>query len=638
MAPTVRSITAGSKAAQEATRASRSASAQSIYAGRPSTGKVWDAGTATTHGPQRPTYHGHPDQKVTSPGDASHHPMTPKALKDNWDTVSTSMNNRIENRRRYGKHGRLLVGAGAGGFGITAGTIPITNAINNRKYKKLTTRKPVAKGLKMPKNPFRIAPRAKSWERDNVGLRVAGRQHGAYNVSTMDEPINLADHAKKPPMERLGQRFANSPGALESSAYIGLGAGAVAAVPATHKSKTRLEAAQRAKNNRRKVITKSVLNDPALIRAHFGSPRRIARTLKSNPQLVAFGGAGVASGAAQHPAITRHMDTKEKHRSDLGTAGVTGAIGGQSAYQLATYGSNAYANANHDALTYKDPVKRRGYKDPKQKKILEAHKAKYGLNNPKVTSDYKGFYRNMPDSVHSGKHLRINAHLTTGKRGVAIGTAATAVGALTSMGAVGKKPVAKAFPKLQAHARKKATKYLTSLIEPIDKPIVHHTMRAAVLGGVGGGAMGGAAGAAVIGHRQKVEKGLYSRESRPSVLRATEFGVGAGIAAWGLGRSPMLGAALGRGVKMATARGNNQALQALRMAQATQGILRRGTAPGERAVRQVRALNQAIERVPRAIRPEVASAAGILLVANAHPVNRTSYRPVSTNVQFRRVF
>lgn len=100
----------------------------------------------------------------------------------------------------------------------------------------------------------------------------------------------------------------------------------------------------------------------------------------------------------------------------------------------------------------------------------------------------------------------------------------------------------------------------------------------------------------------------------------------------------MLGAALGRGVKMATARGNNQALQALRMAQATQGILRRGTAPGERAVRQVRALNQAIERVPRAIRPEVASAAGILLVANAHPVNRTSYRPVSTNVQFRRVF
>lgn len=138
--------------------------------------------------------------------------------------------------------------------------------------------------------------------------------------------------------------------------------------------------------------------------------------------------------------------------------------------------------------------------------------------------------------------------------------------------------------------------------------------------------------------KSQLSKALYSQESKPSLLRYAGMGIGGGLTAWGLGRSGMLGSALGRGVKAATARGNTNALEALRLAQATQGLLRRGTAPGERGIRQIRALNTAINRVPASIRPEIAAASGIYLMGSSHPVNRTSYRQVSTDVSFRRAF
>jgi hypothetical protein len=55
-------------------------------------------------------------------------------------------------------------------------------------------------------------------------------------------------------------------------------------------------------------------------------------------------------------------------------------------------------------------------------------------------------------------------------------------------------------------------------------------------------------------------------------------------------------------------------------------------------VRRIRALNTAINAVPNSIRPEVATAAGLLLTSHSRPVNRTSYRPIGTNVQLRRVY
>lgn len=137
------------------------------------------------------------------------------------------------------------------------------------------------------------------------------------------------------------------------------------------------------------------------------------------------------------------------------------------------------------------------------------------------------------------------------------------------------------------------------------------------------------------GHRQEVGKALYARERRPSAVRVLETSAGLGLAAWGLGRSPMLGRALARGVKQAGRSGNANALSALQLAQASQGVLRRGTMPAERHIRQIQRLDQAINRVPASARPEIAAAAGILLTGHAHPVFRDNYRPVGMTGRVR---
>ncbi|HEY5787494.1 MAG TPA: hypothetical protein VIT65_22240 [Microlunatus sp.] len=150
----------------------------------------------------------------------------------------------------------------------------------------------------------------------------------------------------------------------------------------------------------------------------------------------------------------------------------------------------------------------------------------------------------------------------------------------------------------------------------------------------------GAIGAAHLASRQgnqnkKVAKALYAREERLSPLRVLQLGAGAGLAAWGLGRSPVLGAALARGLKIATGKNNRDAMTALQYAMAAQGALRRGTAPAEHSLRQVRRINDAINRVPAALRPELAATAGLLLAGHAGPVHTTSYRPVSMTVRPR---
>jgi hypothetical protein len=141
------------------------------------------------------------------------------------------------------------------------------------------------------------------------------------------------------------------------------------------------------------------------------------------------------------------------------------------------------------------------------------------------------------------------------------------------------------------------------------------------------------AGRAVDAADSGVSKTLYAREQRLSPLRVLELGAGAGLAAWGLGRSPVVGHALARGLRLAAGKNNQDAMTALRYAMAAQGALRRGTAPAERSLRQVRRINEAINKVPSAVRPELAATAGLLLAGHAGPVNTTSYRPVSMPVR-----
>ena len=128
-------------------------------------------------------------------------------------------------------------------------------------------------------------------------------------------------------------------------------------------------------------------------------------------------------------------------------------------------------------------------------------------------------------------------------------------------------------------------------------------------------------------------KSLYARDRQVSGTRVLATGAGLGLTAWGVGRSGMVGRALARGIRSAEGAQNAHAVEALQRAQAVQGVLARGTAGGERRLRQIRAVDEAVRRVPASVRPEVAAAAGILLVGQAHPVRRDRYTPVTIRVR-----
>lgn len=152
-------------------------------------------------------------------------------------------------------------------------------------------------------------------------------------------------------------------------------------------------------------------------------------------------------------------------------------------------------------------------------------------------------------------------------------------------------------------------------------------IRAGVIGSTGMTGM-----AIAHGRREPVRKALYQREERTSPTRALGFLAGGTLAAYGFGHSKMVGSAIARGVKMAQRGEYDGVAEAMQRANAARGSLRAGMAPGEAAIRRVKALNDAIERVPRAVRPEVALVAGTMLAGHATPVRRTHYRPVSTPV------
>ena len=192
-----------------------------------------------------------------------------------------------------------------------------------------------------------------------------------------------------------------------------------------------------------------------------------------------------------------------------------------------------------------------------------------------MPSDFKGYNRNYPLELPGARHVRANARISTGKTGFAIGTAATAAGAALGM-------------KASTRGRR-------------------------LQSGDGG---------------ERVHKALYIKDQRPSILRTAEMGLGLGLTAWGIGRSGMIGRALARGVKFSRGRNDASAVQVLQMAQAAQGVLRAGTAPAERNLRQIQTINRALNSVPGPIRGDVATAAGVLLASNAHPIRREGYRPI----------
>lgn len=716
------------------------------------------------------------------------------------DTATDKANDLLEAKARRRKSdrtmGRTITGLGGGMAVLYGGLTPIgrhnfkrETEKTNQKNAAMRAKYGIASKLWNPSQTFHHAdPGLKHVPRSRLGLR---RKQG-YKIHSMEsKPGRIEQFGHWLNDDKSGTRAEL---ALSGATLGGMGIGIGTLAAGTHGPRKKLNEAkaERAKLLRQTKKQRSgqvVKMNRLEVARHFGSPRKAAATLKSNPQLLAFGGAGaIAAGGA---ATTRH---KEDHRRTA-SAGMLGAVGGQAAYQGGMFASNARANAKHDVV-YKDPKKRRGYNDPAHKKVLEGHKARNGLKNPDAPSDYKNFYRTIGLGEAPGKeipgarHLRINAQLATGRRGMAVGGAASAAGSIGAMGVsrhrqrkqlaskavkpteyqpgqplerysaerrrrgvvaegaaygaaatgaglgatslgnakiagtrVGQHTLSQAQHRLEraghpgakqieqvkrvgqwaakrprrtaagvaglslasaglgiaarlrgneeagisqgigrikagesyaaTQRRVIASKGMVRTVlmasdADLNNPNIRRGLDIAnrhgkkVVGGtlVGSGSVAAYASARGSSNRHKQAQQLrsqvgklYVRDRQVSVVHAAETGAGLAVGAWGLGHSKMLGRALARGVKQAESKQNGYAVEALQRAQAAQGLLARHTARGERQLRQIRAVDEAVQRVPAAIRPEVATAAGMLLVAQGHPVRRDTYHPVNLRVR-----
>lgn len=541
------------------------------------------------------------DQKLYQPGEKGYHgPFayeTPKFNVQQYDDATAVANQLDINRRRQEKNqrkaNRYAATAAIAPGALYLGMIPPTRRAQRRQAAENRAKaQRLSKGIGSfrmsmggfyPKDPGG----GKDWGKvgglfttENPGIR-GPRKQGKVHMVTEAKPRQT--RARRI-YNRGGKFVMDHPSGLTGLAVGSLGAGTVGLLAGTRDTSRDLNASAtelrsaRAKAAARRRQLKATGNvsksrgGAAYLRGikrqakdAVKDPKTTVSTLRRKPLLVATGGVGTAA-VASGPA-TKNRGEETRRRRDTAARATYGAIGGQALYQGAMYGSKAVEQSKMRPI-YKDPDNRRGYKDPRHKKILEAHKKKHGITDPNRKSDYKNFSRTFPTEIPGGRHHRINAQLTTGRRGVAVGTGVTLGGAL--------------------------------------------------LAGMGG-----------RGKKEPVHKAVYRREEKTSPMRVAGLALGGALAAYGLGSSRMVGSAIARGVKMAQ-RGNYDGVaEALRRAEAARGSLRAGMAPGEAAVRRVRALNSAIERVPRSVRPEVALVAGTMLVNNSTPVTRTSYRPVS---------
>ena len=122
-----------------------------------------------------------------------------------------------------------------------------------------------------------------------------------------------------------------------------------------------------------------------------------------------------------------------------------------------------------------------------------------------------------------------------------------------------------------------------------------------------------------------VGKSFYQREERISPIGAATTAAAGVLGLYGLGHSKYVGRQIARWIKVARHDGNQRAVEALMRAQAARGSIRAGMAPGEAALRRIRAVDNAISLVPKPVRGEVALASGILMGYQSPSVSRSHY-------------
>lgn len=320
------------------------------------------------------------------------------------------------------------------------------------------------------------------------------------------------------------------------------------------------------------------------------TPAAVHGEVRRNPGHLLAAGALVGGAGIQARPLERRRNDAQRRRADAATGAAVGGVLGNAAFLGTGYRIKHLGHQrerwNPEFPNPHDPKRSHGPHNmtrSQHNKLMRDHNREYGVkgNTRPNPSQQPAYFRNYPEGLPATKYKHLLGHMS-GRKGRAIQASVS-----------------------------------------------------------GGAAMIGAASTAGVNRardrRKSVSKVLYQREERLSILRTGELAAGLGLAAWGAGRSPMIGAALARGVKAASTKDADAAVRALQLAQAAQGTLRRGTASSERHLRQIQSVDRAVRAVPSAIRPEVATAAGLLLAGHAVPIRNTSYRPVTTPVRVHGV-
>jgi hypothetical protein len=293
--------------------------------------------------------------------------------------------------------------------------------------------------------------------------------------------------------------------------------------------------------------------------------------------------AGVAGGAAIGGAeLSRH---KKDPRGPVASSTIAGAATGQIGYHAAGFAAMRRGRKQQEAGRKNFNGLDRG----RQKQVWDDHLKANGVNSGKKLESLpfkqrERIFQNYPKKLPGAGMKRLAANIgVSHTRGLALNAAMTGAG---------------------AYIGGEAAHYSTN-----HKIVEKSDMRNRVF-----------------------SKGLFRRSQTTSGTKVLEAGAGLGLVGYGVGRSPMIGRALASGIKDAQGKESQAAVEALQVAQSAYGVLGRGAIRGERAARQVKVVNQAIDRVPTAIRPAVAITAGMLLLGHAHPIRRTSYDPVRIRV------
>jgi hypothetical protein len=259
----------------------------------------------------------------------------------------------------------------------------------------------------------------------------------------------------------------------------------------------------------------------------------------------------------------------KSRKSEAGAAVAGGALS-QAAYQGAAYGAGNYVRrrTGHNLTTAQVRSGHTPGVHPKLRdtSAWEAYHAERKAHL-KGKSSAEG-YRSFPKHLRYSTAERVMGHTHGGKLGTGIGTALTLAGA------------------------------------------------------------GGAAGAV---HRRDVGKAMYGvQERKVEPSRVVEAAAGGALAAYGLSRLKMVGSLARYGARVAERNGANsrQVERVMSAASAVGRGTKATTGAGEKQLRRIKVLNNAIEQVPLALRPAVATTAGIMLVQHARPVHQNRFTPM----------